>query len=159
MKCYVFHIILTHIQKLKILNSKYYLVLTRALLFYNIDGRVNWESIFDCGLAIGMYLFFKKFIWLHWILVETLRILNLCCSMWTLSCGMWDLIPWPGIKLRPLAMRVLSLNHWTTREVPMYFVCVLFILFLFFKISWRLITLQYCSGFCHTLTWISPMYF
>ena len=22
---------------------------------------------------------------------------------------------------------------------------------LFFKISWRLITLQYCSGFCHTL--------
>ena len=22
-------------------------------------------------------------------------------------------------------------------------------------ISWRLITLRYCSGFCHTLTWIS----
>ena len=22
-------------------------------------------------------------------------------------------------------------------------------------INWRLITLQYCSGFCHTLTWIS----
>ena len=27
-------------------------------------------------------------------------------------------------------------------------------IYLFF-ISWRLITLQYCSGFCHTLTWIS----
>ena len=30
-----------------------------------------------------------------------------------------------------------------------------FIYFLFFPfifISWRLITLQYCSGFCHTLT-------
>ena len=25
----------------------------------------------------------------------------------------------------------------------------------FMFISWRLITLQYCSGFCHTLTWIS----
>ena len=25
----------------------------------------------------------------------------------------------------------------------------------FICISWRLITLQYCSGFCHTLTWIS----
>ena len=24
-----------------------------------------------------------------------------------------------------------------------------------FFISWRLITLQYCSGFCHTLKWIS----
>ena len=28
-------------------------------------------------------------------------------------------------------------------------------LFLFIFISWRLITLQYCSGFCHTLTRIS----
>ena len=28
----------------------------------------------------------------------------------------------------------------------------------FFLISWRLITLQYCSGFRHTLTWISPGY-
>ena len=26
---------------------------------------------------------------------------------------------------------------------------------LFILISWRLITSQYCSGFCHTLTWIS----
>ena len=35
----------------------------------------------------------------------------------------------------------------------------LFFFFLFFFpfnfISWRLINLQYCSGFCHTLTWIS----
>ena len=27
--------------------------------------------------------------------------------------------------------------------------------FFFIFISWMLITLQYCSGFCHTLTWIS----
>ena len=27
--------------------------------------------------------------------------------------------------------------------------------FSFIFISWRLITLQYCNGFCHTLTWIS----
>ena len=30
-----------------------------------------------------------------------------------------------------------------------------FCLFSFIVISWRLITLQYCSGFCHTLAWIS----
>ena len=46
----------------KTLNTKHYIVLVRALLFYNIDGRVNWKSIFDCGLAIGVYLFFKIFI-------------------------------------------------------------------------------------------------
>ena len=32
-------------------------------------------------------------------------------------------------------------------------ICLFFFPFIF--ISWRLITLQYCSGFCHTLTWIS----
>ena len=41
---------------------------------------------------------------------------------------------------------------------------VFFFNFIFFRLSfffsfifftWRLITLQYCSGFCHTLTWIS----
>ena len=31
----------------------------------------------------------------------------------------------------------------------------IWIFFSFIFISWRLITLQYCSGFCHTLTWIS----
>ena len=29
-----------------------------------------------------------------------------------------------------------------------------FFFFPFIFISWSLITLQYCSGFCHTLTWI-----
>ena len=34
-----------------------------------------------------------------------------------LSSGMWDLVPWPGIKCRPLALGVQSLSHWITREV------------------------------------------
>ena len=39
---------------------------------------------------------------------------------------------------------------WTVvLEKTLLFVCS------FIFISWRLITLQYCSGFCHTLTWIS----
>ena len=32
---------------------------------------------------------------------------------------------------------------------------IVFFFFSFIFISWRLFTLQYCSGFCHTLTWIS----
>ena len=31
----------------------------------------------------------------------------------------------------------------------------MFFFFSFIFISWRIITLQYCSDFCHTLTWIS----
>ena len=32
-------------------------------------------------------------------------------------------------------------------------VCIYFFIIIYF--NWRLITLQYCSGFCHMLTWIS----
>ena len=46
-------------------------------------------------------------------------------------------LPNPGIKLRCPALQADSF----------------FILINYF--NWRLITLQYCSGFCHTLTWIS----
>ena len=30
---------------------------------------------------------------------------------------MWDLVPWPGIKPGPRALKARSLSHWTTREV------------------------------------------
>ena len=55
--------------------------------------------------------------------------------------------------------------HWLTfppivykgslfsKSTPIYVICRHFFPFIF--ISWRLISLQYCSGFCHTLTWIS----
>ena len=46
------------------------------------------------------------------------------------------------------------LLHLLTLVYPMYYKYFLFF-FPFIFISWRLITLQYCSGFCHTLTWIS----
>ena len=36
----------------------------------------------------------------------------------------------------------------------LYLEMTLFFLFSFIFISWRLITLKSCSGFCHTLTWI-----
>ena len=38
---------------------------------------------------------------------------------------------------------------------PTKHLIIYFFFFSFIFISWRLITLQYCSGFCHTLTWIS----
>ena len=43
-----------------------------------------------------------------------------------------------------------------TKSNPFFYVQTLSFLFLpFIFISWRLITLQYYSGLCHTLTWIS----
>ena len=34
-----------------------------------------------------------------------------------LSCSMWDLFSWPGIKPRLPSLQA-SLSHWTTREMP-----------------------------------------
>ena len=42
-------------------------------------------------------------------------------------------------------------NCYPRKNLPIFLICF----FPFIFISWGLITLQCCSGFCHTLTWIS----
>ena len=51
------------------------------------------------------------FIWLCLVLVATPGIFNL-------HCGMLDLVPWKGIKLRLPALRIWIPSHWTTRKAP-----------------------------------------
>ena len=53
-------------------------------------------------------IFFFFLIWLHQVVVAACGIFNLHCSTWhlyfgmqTLSCIMWDLVPWSGIKPGP----------------------------------------------------------
>ena len=43
-----------------------------------------------------------------------------------LSCGTWDLLPWPGMEPRPPALGAQSLIHWTSREVPWlsFYICL-----------------------------------
>ena len=48
------------------------------------------------------------FIWLHWFLVRGMR---------ARSCGMWNLVPWPGIE-----PRLPGLGARTTREVPKMYI-------------------------------------
>ena len=38
--------------------------------------------------------------------------------MQALSCGMWDLVPWPGIEFGSPALGAQSPSHWTTRDFP-----------------------------------------
>ena len=55
------------------------------------------------GIALVCCFFFSflntciyLFIWLCWFFVSPCRIFS--CGMWTLSCCMWDLVPWSGIE-------------------------------------------------------------
>ena len=50
---------------------------------------------------------------------------------------------------------ILCVCVWFFFLVLLFLFLIFLYLFNYFFISWRLITLQYCSGFCHTLTWIS----
>ena len=61
--------------------------------------------------AIHLFSFFFK------------KYLLICLSTPYLSCSMWDLVPWPWIKPRPPALEAQSPRHWTTRDVPVYFLC------------------------------------
>ena len=71
---------------------------------------------------VPIWLFLKSYflflIWLHQVSVAACRIFNLRCGMQILSCGVWDLVPWPGIKPGPPALGAQSLSHWTTGEGP-----------------------------------------
>lgn len=37
---------------------------------------------------------------------------------WHLSCGSWNLVPWPGTERSLPPLEAQSLSHWNTREVP-----------------------------------------
>ena len=58
-----------------------------------------------------------------------------------------------------LIPKVTSYFYWSDQTSNLfYWIVLLLLLFYFLKFiyfNWRLITLQYFSGFCHTLTWIS----
>ena len=51
------------------------------------------------------------FIWQH------MRPSDFIVAWGIFRCGMWGLVPWPGIKPRSPALRAWSLCHCTTREV------------------------------------------
>ena len=64
-------------------------------------------------------------------------------ELWESYPTIWEILVGFLIKIKN--------TTWRVAVVITFF----FAFFSFIFISWRLITLQYCSGFCHTLTWIS----
>ena len=43
------------------------------------------------------------------------------CRLWSLSCGLWDLVPWPEMELRPLALGAWSLSQLDHQGSPFPF--------------------------------------
>ena len=78
---------------------------------------VRWEEQ-AIYFILFIYAIFEKedfFFGFHFI---CLVVLGLSWNTPDPHCGMWDLVPWPGIDLASPALQMQSLSHWTIREVP-----------------------------------------
>ena len=59
-------------------------------------------------------------------------------------------------KIMMMMIAATAINTYWVADMLLFFLFFLGSFFFFFNLfNWRLITLQYCSGFCHTFTWIS----
>ena len=88
----------------------------RRVRFHPLVGKIPWRGKQQTAPVFFFFFFFNLFIWLCQVLVAVCGIFN--WDIQTVSCGMWNLVPWLGIKPWPSALGERSLNHRTTREVP-----------------------------------------
>ena len=101
---------------------------------------LSFNFLYSFFFFFNIYLF----IWLHRVLVAARGVLVaargiLVAACGIFSCGMWDLVPWPGIKPGPPELGARSLSHWTTREVPSFTVSIFHFKKVFPSLSWRLL--------------------
>ena len=88
----------------------------RGVRFHPLVGMIPWRGKQQPAPVFFFFFNIYLFIWLCQVLVAVCGIFN--WDMQTVSCGMWDLVPWLGIKPWPPALGEWSLNQRTTREVP-----------------------------------------
>ena len=91
-------------------------------------------TLFLLQIAVVVVLGLKDFLFIYFLIF----IIFFYLAALDLSCSMWDLIPWPGIKPRPPTLGASGISHWTTREVPLLiFWIYFFFLFFFFVFSFN----------------------
>ena len=110
-----------------------YLLLPQRIWCVSVDEESSWNiGNFINGKYFSFLCFIFKYLFIYlaalslsygtWYLLSLFAARRIFSwGIWTLNCGMWDLVPWPGIEPVAPALRVQSLSHWTTREVSKYF--------------------------------------
>ena len=92
------------------------------------------------------------FLFLHPVETLALIILDTLLSQLSRLVVSNSATPWTHMLGLPVHHQRLEFTqthvYWVGDAIQLFF-------FSFIIFGWRLITLQYCSGFCHTLTWIS----
>ena len=82
----------------------------------NDDNIPNWFWSFASFNFLELLIFSGVF---HLLFARVLfEYFFIYLAMPGLSCGMWELVAWPGIEPEPSAFRAQNLSRWSTREVP-----------------------------------------
>ena len=68
---------------------------------YKLDFYNTWHWVILWDRVGNLLIFWSEGDWLFFF-------------FWPLPRGMWDIVPWPGIKTVPLELEPWSLNLWTT---------------------------------------------
>ena len=87
-----------------------------------------------------------SYLWQSGSSVFTVAFRIFSCGRQTLSCSMWGLVPWPGIKHAPPALGAQSLGHPESPSLPfkkMFTRCWSVILYILGQISNTKITFSY----------------
>ena len=111
-------------------NSRYLFRLNLNVIFTsksNFHSQKSSPSLIFIYLSIYLFIYLFIYLALLGLSCGTQDIFScsmwdlfffFSCCMWILSCGMRDLVPWPGIESSPPVLGVQRLSHWTTKEVP-----------------------------------------
>ena len=119
----------------------------------------SWSSSSDDKLCESEKLSSKREREIHVVIVSSFSHVRLFSAPWTAArqASLSFTVSWSLFKLMSFEL-VIASNHVILSSPSAAFSLSqhqTFFFFSFIFISWRLITLQYCSGFCHTLRWIS----
>ena len=82
---------------------------------------IQWFNTSFSLLSIFVFVIYSSTgssLWCTGFLIFVITYGIFSWGIWTLSCNLWDLVPWPGMEPGPPALGVWSPSHWTTREVP-----------------------------------------
>ena len=120
---------------------------------------VAWELgvILNLIKSVSFILFLWAVLWFHYYVCHPSIIMD-STFFHSQGCPRFDdkLIVTLILPLCPMKSISKWPIHWKPNCLGQFlFFFNFFFLNLYIYFNWRLITLQYCSGFCHTLTWIS----
>ena len=87
-----------------------------AIPFSRVSSRPRDWTWVSC-IAGGFFTVWA--VCLCWVLIEARGIFDLCCGLGIFSFSMWYPVPSSGLEPWRPALGAWSLNHWTTKKVPL----------------------------------------